>query len=137
VQRPIVLQANIKSDEIREQLLAKGFTGPAPGKIDSNQSRPASVENMAPAAPSSVETKLKSLQNRMKRRNALHVRNGDTESDIATQAAENGQDAAEGGKNQQQIDAVRKTPVRNRESACSLPRHLLHPRQSCFASHTL
>lgn len=116
------LQANIRSDEIREQLLSKGFTAPSPAKGKQPENRAPSARNDE-AEPSSgmsnAETKLQGLQSRMKmRRNALHVRNGDTDKDAATEAADTSPAAAADTKYQQQnVDGAAKTPARNRASA--------------------
>lgn len=120
----VYTQANIKSDEIREQLLEKGFTAPGRSstKHHDNQSAPENQPPASPRAPSASEEKLKGLQNRMKmRRGALHVQNGESVKDVANPTAEMKTGTAFANKNQRN-DADTKTPLRGRASTLSFVR---------------
>lgn len=118
------MQANIKSDNIRDQLLEKGFTSSRTSPPLGDQ-----PENCAPPSPkptaSSAETKLQGLSNRMRqRRNALHIRNGSDEGEEPATASPRGEGNASSPnvsklKGQSEACTALETPERGRASACT------------------
>jgi hypothetical protein len=118
------LQANIKSDEIREQLVQKGFTA-SRSSLQTGRDQP---ENCAPPSPkpsaSGAETKLQGLSNRMRqRRNALHIRNGSVYAEThatASHEVERNASSPTASNHPANIDVsmVLDTPERGRASAC-------------------